>query len=177
MQQPCHTEFIQCTLAQGHFYSLNTALHHADSNTMCLTVIFFRDNNKINKQCKLAITNITGPQASYLDQANWAIYVKVPTQMEIRCTDYTHVKILQLPIILINLQPAYSSFSPQITFPPYFKQYSKGFHVALQAANLHLPKFTPTNCRIWTLFNLSIITPIEVENLKKLTPDPVIPTD
>ena len=56
------TEFIQCTLAQGHFGSLNTALYHIDSNIMCLTAIFLRDNKKIKKQCKLAVTNITGPK-------------------------------------------------------------------------------------------------------------------
>ena len=67
----------------------------------------------------------------------------------------------QPPITLINLQPTCSAFSLQIKLQPYFKQYSKGFHVALQAANLHLPNVTPTNFRIWTPFNLSKITPIE----------------
>ena len=111
------TKFIQCTLAQGHFCSLNTALHHIDSNTMYLTAIFLRDNNKINKQCKLAITSITGPQANYLDQGNWMMSVEEPTEMEIRCTDHTHVKTLQPPMTLINLQPACSAFSTQLNCP------------------------------------------------------------
>ena len=95
--------------------------------------------------------------------------------MEIKYTDHIHVKIIHPSITLINLQPFCSAFSPQIILPPYFKQYSKGFHVALQAANLHLPKFTLNNFRIWTPVNLSKITPIECENLKKLTPTPAIP--
>ena len=33
-----------------------------------------------------------------------------------------------------------------------------------------MPKFTPTNLRIWISFNLSNITPVEVENLRKLEP-------
>ena len=41
------TEFIKCTLAQGHFCNLNTALNHFDSNPMCLTALFLKDNNKI----------------------------------------------------------------------------------------------------------------------------------
>ena len=97
--------------------------------------------------------------------------------MKIKCSDHTHIKTLQPPITLINLQLACSTFSPLIRLSPYFKQYFKGFHVALQAANLHLPKFTPTNFRIWTPFNLSKITPVEVENLKNLTPAPAISTD
>ena len=64
------TEFIKCTLIQGHFCNLNTALNHTDSNPMCLTAIFLKDNNKIQKQCILAVTKITGPQANYLNQGN-----------------------------------------------------------------------------------------------------------
>ena len=62
-----------------------------------------------------------------------------------------------------------------IKLPPYFKQYSKGFHVALRDANLHLPKFSPSDFRIWKPFNLSKIEPIDIENLRKLTPAPAIP--
>ena len=76
---------------------------------------------------------------------------------------------------LINLHPACSAFSPLIKLPPYFKQYSKGFHVVLRDANLLLPKFSPSDFRIWKPFNMSKIEPIDIENLKKLTPAPAIP--
>ena len=75
------TEFIKCTLAQEHFCNLNTALYHIDSNPMCLTALFLKDNNKIQNQCKLAETNMTGPQANYLDQGNWEISVTELKQM------------------------------------------------------------------------------------------------
>ena len=142
---------------------------------MYLTALFFKDKNKIQNQCELAVTNITGPQANYLDQGNWAISVTEPTQMEIKCSDHTHIKPLQPPITLINLQPACSAFSPLIKLPPYFKQYSKGFHVAHKAANLHLPRFSPSDFRIWNTFNSTKIKTIHIENLKKLTPAPAIP--
>ena len=64
------TEFIKYTLAQGHFCNLNTALNQIESNPMCLTAVFLKDNNKIHNQCKLAVTYITGPQAKCLDQGN-----------------------------------------------------------------------------------------------------------
>ena len=60
-------EFIKCTLAHGHFCNLNTVLNQIESSPMCLTALFLKDNNKIQNQCKLAVTNITGPQAYYLD--------------------------------------------------------------------------------------------------------------
>ena len=112
---------------------------------------------KIQNQCKLAVTNITCPQASYLDQGNLAISVTESKQKEIKCSDHTHIQTLQPPITLINLQPACSSFSSLIRLPPYFIQYSKGFHVALKDANHHLPKFSPSDFRIWKIFNLSKI--------------------
>ena len=133
-------EFIQCTLAQGHFCNLNTALYHIDYSNWCLVAMFLKENNRINKDCKLSVTNITGPQAIYLDQGLWAIYVEKPTQMEIRCPKVTQVKSLKPPITLINLQPACSAFSSGVKLPPYFKQFSKGFYVALKSAHLNVPK-------------------------------------
>ena len=168
-------EFIQCTLVQGHFCSLNTALYHIDYSNWCLVAMFLKENNRINKDCKLSVTNITGPQAIYLDQGLWAISVKKPTQMEIRCPKVTQVKSLKPPITLINLQPACSAFSPGVKLPPYFKQFSKGFHVALKSAHLNIPKYNPTNFRIWHTFNVSNLSPIESERLKKLAPAPTIP--
>ena len=86
------TAFIKCTLAQRHFCNLNAALNHIESNLMCLTALFFKDNNKIQYQCKSAVTNITGPQANYLDLGNWEISVTEPTQMDIKCSDHSHIK-------------------------------------------------------------------------------------
>ena len=81
-------EFIQCTLAQGHFCSLNTALYLIDYSKWCLVAMFLKQDNRINKDCQLTVTNITGPQAIYLDQGLWAISVDKPTQMEIRCPKF-----------------------------------------------------------------------------------------
>ena len=143
---------------------------------MCLTALFLKDSNKIQNQCTtLAVTNITGPQANYLDQGNWAISITKPTQMEVKCSDHSVIKTLQPPITVINLHPACSAFSPLIKLPQYFKQYSKGFQVALRDANLHLWKFSPSDFRIWKTFSLSKNEPIDIENLKKLTPVPAFP--
>ena len=81
---------------------------------MCLTALFLKGNTKILYQCKLAAPNITGPQANYLDQGNWAISVTECTQMEIKCSDHTHIKTLQPPITLINFQSACSDSPPLI---------------------------------------------------------------
>ena len=171
------TEFIRCTLADGHFCDLNTDLYHVDTNQWCVTAIFFKDNDKISTYCRVAICNITGPQANYLDQGLWAFSVETPISLEIKCEDHSQVKTLQPPITLINLQPACSAFSSTIKLPPYFKWYSKGFHVALKSANLPIPEFKTSSFRVWTHFDLSNVTKPEIENLKKLAPAPNIPID
>ena len=57
-------EFIQCTLADGHFHALNTGLYHLDMSQWCMTALFFKDNDKIDNYCRLSLSNITRPQAS-----------------------------------------------------------------------------------------------------------------
>ena len=73
------------------------------------------------------MTNITGPQAIYLDQGLWAISVDKPTQMEIRCPKVTQVKSLKPPITLVNLQPACSAFSPGVKLPLILNNSQKAF--------------------------------------------------
>ena len=91
-------EFLRCTLADGHFCDLNTGLYHIDTSQWCVSAIFFKDNNKINSYHRLALYNITGAQANYLDQGLWAISVKIPIPMDIQCKDQSHFKTLQPPI-------------------------------------------------------------------------------
>ena len=113
-------EFIQCTLAHGHFCALNTGLYHIDKSQWCVTALFSKDNDKIDNYCRLTLSNITGPQANYLDQGLFAISVEEPVLMEVKCEDHSHVKTLEPPFTLVNLQPACSGFSSVIKLPPYF---------------------------------------------------------
>ena len=146
------TESIKC------FCALNTGLYHIDTSQWCVTALFFKDDDNIDSYCRLALSNITGQQANYLDQGLWAISVEMPVPMHVKCKDHSHVKTLEIPFTLINLQPACSAFSSVIKLPPYFKRYSTGFHVTLKSANLHIPKFTPSSFRVWTHFNLFNMT-------------------
>ena len=113
-------EFIRCTLANGHFCDMNTGLYPVDTNQCCVTAMFFKDNDKISTYCRVAINNITGPQANYLDQGHWAISIETPIQMEVKCEDHSHVKTVQPPITFIDLQPECSAFSSNIKLQPCF---------------------------------------------------------
>ena len=57
--------------------------------------MFLKKDNRINKDCQLTVTNITGPQAIYLDQGLWAVSVDKPTQME--CKAQPHHALLGYP--------------------------------------------------------------------------------
>ena len=171
------TEFIKCTLVDRNFCVLNTGLYHIDTSQWCVTALFFKDNDKTDSCYRLALFNITGPQANYLDQGLWAIPVETHVPMEVKCKDNSHVKTLDPPFTLINLQPACSAFSSVIKLSSYFKRYSTGFHVTLKSVNLHIPKFTPSSFRVWTHFDLSNMTKPEIKNLRRLAPAPNIPID
>jgi hypothetical protein len=169
------SEFMQCTMADGHFCALNTGLYNIDTAEWCITALFRRDNNKISKFCTLQVTNITGPTAVYLDQGHWAISLAKKTEMEVKCTPLTTVKTLNPPLTFITLQPTCSAFSPELKLPPYFKQYSRGLTTALKSANLHIKTFNPNDFRIWSPFNVSNITKEEIKSLKELKPAPAVP--
>ena len=171
------TESVRCTLEGRHFCTLKTGLYHIDTSQWCVTALFLKGNNKIGDHCRLTLHTITGPQAHYFDQGLWTISVDTPIPMEVKCKDHSHVKTLEPPFTLINLQPACSTFSSIIKLPPHFKQYSLGFHVALKSANLHIPKFTPSRFRVWTHFDSSNKSKPEIKNLKKLVMAPNIPID
>ena len=72
-------ELIRCTLADGHFCDLNTGLYHVDTNKWYVTIMFFKDNDKISTYCRVAIHNITGPQAKDLGQGLWVISMRHPS--------------------------------------------------------------------------------------------------
>ena len=85
-----------------NLYFYNTGLYHVDTNQRCITATFFKDNDKISTYCRVAIENIIWPQANYLDLGHWAISVETTLQMEIKCEDHSHVKILQPPVTFIK---------------------------------------------------------------------------
>ena len=107
-------EFTKCTLADGHFCTLNTGLYHITTSQWCVTALFLKDNDKISNYCRLALYNITRPQAHYFDQGQWAISVETPIPMEVKCKDHSHITTIEPPFTLIHLQPACSTFSSAI---------------------------------------------------------------
>ena len=80
---PSETKFIECTLASGHFCNLRSALYHMQSSNWCIFALFMKNEDLINANCGMSITNITGPVAIYLDQGNWAVATMEPDQMEV----------------------------------------------------------------------------------------------
>ena len=172
---PTDTEFMECTLASGHFCSLRSALYHMYYSNLCLAALFLKNDKLISENCEMSISNVTSPEAIYLDEGNWAIATMKPDQMEITCTEQKHVVSLNPPLSLIKLQPACTAFSSKLKLPPYFRKFSQGFAYAVKEANLHLDKFEATNFRIWNSLNVSNLTNTQLLDLKKLDSAKSIP--
>ena len=171
------SEFLTCTMADGHFCALNTGLYNLDSTNWCLIALLRKDTWKITKFCSLEVANVTGPSAVYLDEGHWAISLTKRTEMELRCTGVTSVTTLNPPLTFITLDPGCSGFSPELKLPPYFKKYSRGLFLALKSANLTIPKFNSSDFRIWDTLNLTNLTTTETTKLKTLQTAKQIPID
>ena len=172
---PTDSEFLECTLASGHFCSLKSALYHMQTSKWCVIALFLKNDELVNENCEMSVSNINGPEAIYLDKGNWAIASREPDQMEISCTTQKHVISLNPPLTLVNLQPACSSFSSKFKLPPYFRKFSQGFAFAIKEANLHIDNLKPTNFRIWKSLNVSNLSTTQLQGLKKLDPAKTIP--
>ena len=146
---PTEYEFIECTLATGHFCSLRSALYHMQTSKWCLTVLFLKNDELINENCEMSVSNVTSHEAIYPDEGNWAIATVEPDQMKITCTAQKHVISLNHTLTLVNLQPTWSAFSSKLKLQPYFRKFSQGFANAIKEANLQIDKLQATNFRIW----------------------------
>ena len=70
---PLQAEFVECTIAQGHFYNIKNALYHVTNSYWCLTALYLKRDTATEKNCKLSLSPIIKPQAMNLDQGNWAV--------------------------------------------------------------------------------------------------------
>ena len=172
---PSDTEFIECTLASGHFCSLKSALYHMQSSKWCLTALYLKDNDLIDQNCDLTVSNVTNPEAIYLDEGHWAIATLKSDQMEVTCTTQKHVVSLNPPLTLVKLQPACTAFSSQLKLPAYFRKFSQGFATAIKEANLHNDQIETLNFRVWDSLNVSNLSIPQVHELKQLSPAKSIP--
>ena len=116
-----------------------------------------------NQDSNQTLSNTTHPSDQNTMQNQTVSHTTDDSQN--RCTAHTYVKTLNPPLTFITLQPACSAFSPEIKLPPYFKQYSKGFEMAIRTTNLNVPTFNTSNFRIWQPFNLSKISDVEKKQL------------
>ena len=45
--------------------------------------LFLKNDELINENCEMSVSNVTSLEAIYLDEGNWAIATMEPDQMEI----------------------------------------------------------------------------------------------
>ena len=172
---PTESEFLECTLASGHFCNLRSALYHMQSSKMCIIALFLKDEIAINENCEMKVINITGPVALYLDQGTWAIATTDTEQMKVTCPLQTHVISIEPPLSIV--EPACSAFSAKFKLPPYFKKFSQGFTLAMEEANLHTPTIQPLDFRAWNSLDVSNLSDVQISNLKQLKPVNNIPVN
>ena len=175
---PTPSEFLECTLANGHFCSLKSALYDMQASKLCIFALFLKNETAINENCEFEMVNTTGPLAMYLDDGTWAISTTTIEQMEVTCpTLLRHVIPIHPPLRIVELQPACSAFSAGFILPPYFRKFSQGFPVAIKGANLHLKIEQPIDFRAWKSLNVSNLSDVQIDQLKTLKPANSVPVN
>ena len=174
---PTESEFLECTLASGHFCNIRSALYHMHSSKMCIIALFLKDDTAINENCEMKVINITGPLALYLDQGTWAIATTDTEQMEVTCPLEKYVISIDPPLSMVDLEPACSAFSVKFKLPPYFRKFSQGFPLAMEKANLHTQISQPVDFRVWKSLDVSNLSEVQISNLKELKPANNIPVN
>ena len=134
----------------------------------CLTALFLQNDELINENCEMSVSNVTSPEAIYLDEGDWAIATVEPDQMEVTGRAQKYVISLNPPLTLVNLQPACSAFSSKLKLPPYLRKISQGFANAIKEANLQTDKLQAISFRIWNSLNFSSLSETQLQRLKKL---------
>ena len=174
---PTESEFIECTLASGHFCNIRSALYHVKSSSLCVVALFLKDPVNIDNMCKLNVRNITSPRALYLDDGTWAIATSHTEQMEVTCPTHKYVESINPPLSMIKLKPACSAFSTSFKLPPYFKRFSQGFSLALYEANLNSSDLPPVDFRAWKSLDIFNLSSVQMSNLKLLKESKNIPVN
>ena len=58
---PSEAEFVEYTVAQGHFCNIKNALYHVKNSDWCLTVLYLKKDTAIGTNCKLSVSPISKP--------------------------------------------------------------------------------------------------------------------
>ena len=147
-------QFQTCKKENGQFCILNTSLLPLDNLPTCLSSLYTKDKNSIQKRCSLQIkktnsVSIWTPIAPNV----WIITsspAAAPAGITLICPREAPRAIMpQTPIHILRLQTACSTTSQHFHPPRWYDSHDVSINISLNTANLNVVDISAPEFRIW----------------------------
>ena len=103
------TELAICILEQ--------ALYPVKHITWCVYALFIDDEERIKRDCKYSVTEVSSNRAISLGGYLWAVSSIKQEQLQVRCLEETHVIEIQPPLQTVYLGNGCEGYSPSMLLP------------------------------------------------------------
>ena len=146
-------QFKTCHKANGQFCNLNTPLLPLTNLPTCVSVLYAKDKTSIQKRCSLQIRKVSSISILTSIAPNvWIITsptTAVPSGITLICpAEAPRSVIPQIPIHVLQLQPACSTTSQYFHLPPCYESHELTVNISLNTSNLNVVNLSALEFRI-----------------------------
>ena len=136
-------QFNMCKKANGQFCILNTPLLPLANPPTCLSSLYTKDRNSIQKRCSLQVKKANSASIPTSIAPNiWIITssaAAAPTGIMLICPGEARIVLKpQTPIHVLRLKPACSATSQYFHLPPRYQSHDVNINISLNTANLNV---------------------------------------
>ena len=147
-------QFKTCQKANRQFCNLNTLLLPLANPPTCVSALYAKDMESIQKRCSLQIRKATSISIPTSIAPNvWIITlptIAVPSGITLIYPGEAPRSVIpQTPIHILRLQPACSTTSQHFHLPPCYKSHEITINISLNTANLNVVNISAPEFRIW----------------------------
>ena len=147
-------QFKTCQKADGQFCVLNTPLLPLANPPTCISAVYTKNKDSIQKRCSLQIKKASSISIPTSIVPNvWIITsstAAVPARITLICLGEAPRSIKQqTPIHILQLQPACSATSQHFQLPPHYESHEVTINISLNTANLNFVNISALEFRLW----------------------------
>ena len=131
---------------------MTSAIQEANSHTYCTLALYQRDQDKVDKLCKVKVSNkIRLPVARYVSNGEWLVATEKGFNLRKHCVGEKESSIIPVvpPYTAVNLESGCRALADVIELPIYFKRRQE-YHVLREGHIVSPPKNVKmTELTIW----------------------------
>ena len=143
---------LKCGRRNTYYCSLTSAIQEANSHTYCTLALYQRDQDKVDKLCKVKVSNkIRLPVARYVSNGEWLVATEKGFNLRKHCVGVKESSIIPVspPYTAVNLESGCRALADVIELPIYFKRRQE-YHVLREGRIVSPPKNVKmTELTIW----------------------------